>query len=117
MAFQTVPESIESAAEAMTLAGKQAGQTIHDMAALADAIRDLCVDVINESDATWGSAVVNKVVAARELCSQIGVLADIANADLGNHELCYHRDARGWLCPPIYHERAQAAKDLESGHA
>jgi hypothetical protein len=114
MASQTVSEPIGDSAAPKNLASKQVGYVISDIAALADAIRSLCVDVINESDATWGNDVVSKIVAARELSSQIGVLADIANSDLGNKLMCYHDDARRWLCPPAYHDAAEAR---EGGHA
>jgi hypothetical protein len=111
MASQTVSESISSPSAFQPLVSKQAGYVISDIASLADAVRSLCVDVINESDATWGNDVVNKIVAARELCSQIGVLADIANADLGNGGMRLHHDPRKWLCSPAYHEAAQARED------
>jgi hypothetical protein len=114
MALKTVPESMDGSAAPKSLASKQAGYVISDIAFLADAIRGLCVDVINESDAAWGNDVVNKIVAARELCSQIGVLADIANADLGNDDMRLHHDPRKWLCSPAYHELAEAR---ERGHA
>jgi hypothetical protein len=84
---------------------KRAGYAISQMAGLASAVRDLCSDLIFDSDASWGNDVINKIVAARELCSQIGALADIANVDLGNRAMCHHNDARGWLCPPAYHDQ------------
>lgn len=77
--------------------------TLSDIAQLADSVRVLCTDVIGDSGADWGEENVQKLVAARDLASQIGVMADIGMRDLGDSSNCRHQDAAGWLCSPAYH--------------
>ena len=86
----------------LTLAERQAGWIFSTIAEMACSVRELATNVVAEGDdkSIWDFTV-NKVVAARDLCSQIGLLADIGATKTGGVELM--NGAESWLLPPAYH--------------
>lgn len=87
-----------------TLGERRAGWVFSTIQEQIEAVRDLCTCIIADGTENWDFTIL-KVVAARELCSQIGALADIGIIDVGG-VMARHEDARGWLLPPAYHSEA-----------
>jgi hypothetical protein len=113
MADETVTRSAPATSANRTLAERKTVWTLREITQLAESVRILCEDVIGDSGADWPEEAVQKLVAARGLSCQAGIMADIGLRDLGDGLMCRHRDAAGWLCPPAYH--AEDSKEVSHG--
>lgn len=107
VAAKAKPTADSAAERAPADCNRKAGWAFSSIGGLADAVRTLCADIVEDGADNWENYTVNKVVAARELCSQIGVLSDIGLNDTGNHSMRMHNDAAGWVCPLAYHAESQ----------
>jgi hypothetical protein len=85
-----------------SMAERKAYWALSSISNLVEAARVLCVDIIDDGEDSWDYTV-HKVVAARELCTQAGMIADVGIGDLGRPYDRRHLDALGWLMPPAYH--------------
>lgn len=92
---------------------QQAGISFNTIAQLADTARSLCVEAIDSmsSDDEQASRM---AVAARELCSQIGLIADVGAKSLGESPL-KGVDPSKWLQPPVYHWAADKVEGATHG--
>jgi hypothetical protein len=86
---------------------EQAGIIFSTIAEQVDAARQICMEAINMiGDKEQHPEIL--IVAVRELCGQIGLLADIGAISMGNRILSQNDgDPAKWLLPPIYHLAAE----------
>lgn len=79
---------------------QRAGWVFGSIMNIASSLRVLCADLMNGlSDHDAG----DRCAAMHTLVSQIGLLAEIGEQDLGEFTPSDHPDARAWLLPPAYH--------------
>ena len=81
--------------------------SVMQIAELAHTIRNLTIDIIDDGVEGFDSL---KVVAARELSSQLGWLADVTSGLIGGVK--WRGDAESWMLPPAFH----AQKSAEVSH-
>lgn len=102
MAESIISNSTGARTAERSIAERKTASTLSDIARLADSVRVLCDDFLFDSEGSEEN--LQKLVAVRDLASQIGVMADIGMRDLGDEASCRHHDAAGWLCSPAYHD-------------